>query len=211
MHKEQGRPRTRVGIAGLGALGIGVVVFLTAMATYLKFRSAAPLIAIAAAMLAGCAAALLLRRSGSTFRWAVPAAIAVVVGLSTSLAISALPPTSDQLQIATRLVHDSRLRAARQIHDGGFVNDGQFCIPSCEVRAEQSDFDASADAAVRDIVERLESAGFRVTTRPGAGSFVDFEADPARTVVIRATRRNVDLLISVAPAEGVSVVASVAD
>ena len=148
---------------------IGVVVFLIAVATYLKLRSAAVPIVIAAAVVAGSAAGLLLRRASPTFRWALPAAIAVIVGLSAWLAMSALPPSSDQLQAATRLVHGSPLRADRQTHDGGFVNDGQFCIPSCEVRAEQSDFDAPVDEAVKEIVERLEGAGYRVTTQPGAG------------------------------------------
>ena len=211
MHPEQGRHSTRVEIVTLGTIVIGVVVFLIAVATYLKFRSAAVPIVIAAAVVAGSAAALLLRRASSTFRWAVPAAIAVMVGFSAHLAISALPPSSDQLQAATRLVHDSPLRAKRRIHDGGFVNDDQFCIPSCEVRAEQSDFDAPVDTAVREIVERLEGASYHVITQPGAGSFVDFEADPARTVEIRATRGSVDLLISVAPDNGGSVVASLGD
>ncbi|HVF14177.1 MAG TPA: hypothetical protein VM942_06225, partial [Acidimicrobiales bacterium] len=134
-----------MGIATLVAVLIGVVVFVVAVAVYLKLRSAAVLVAIGAAVLAGSAVGLLLRRASPTVRWAVPAAFSVVVGLSSWLAMSALPPSSDQLQVATRLVHDSPLRADRQIHDGGFANDGQFCIPSCEVRAEQSDFDAPVD------------------------------------------------------------------
>lgn len=77
---------------------------------------------------------------------------ALTVGASSCLAFSALPPSSDQLLAATRLVHDSPLRSPRQIHFHGFVNGGQFCIPSCEVRAEQSDFSASVEATVGDIV-----------------------------------------------------------
>lgn len=78
------------------------------------------------------------------------------------------------------------------------------------MRAEQSDFIAGVEATVADIVGRLQQAGYRTTTGGTGSSLVDFEADPARTVVIRADRKSMDLLISVAPYESGSVVASFA-
>lgn len=193
-----------------GAVAVGVVAFIVAVATYLKFRTASVPIGIAAAAVAGSVAWLLLRRTGPTLEWAVPAVLAAVVGVGSYLTISAIPPSSDQLQAATRLVHDSPMRSARQVHFKGSVNQGQFCIPSCEVRAEQSDFDGSVDQAVSDIVGRLKRAGYRTTTQSSGASFVDFDADPSRTVVIKASRGSIDLLISAAPSDRGSVVASYA-
>jgi hypothetical protein len=193
-----------------GAVLVAIVAFVAAVTTYLKVRSLALPLAVLAAAVAAGAGALLLRRASSSLRWSACALIALAVGAGSYLTISALPPSSDQLLAATRLVHDSPLRSPRQIHFDGFVNDGQFCIPSCEVRAEQSDFSAGVAATVADIVGRLQRAGYGTTTGSTGSSFVDFEADPTRTVVIRAERKSMDLLISVAPYETGSVVASFA-
>lgn len=136
--------------------------------------------------------------------------IAAAVGIGSYLVISALPPTSGQLEAATRLVHDSPLRSERRVHLDGFVNEGQFCVPSCEVRGSQSDFDGSVDEVVSELRKRLEEAGYRTTTQRSGASFLDFDADPAGTMVIKASRGSLNLVISVSPAEGGSVVASLA-
>lgn len=193
-----------------GAVCVAIVAFMAVVAAYLKVRSLALPLALVAAAVAAGVGTLLLRRADSSLRWAASGLIALVVAAGSYLAMSALPPSSDQLLAATRLVHDSPLRSPRQINFDGFVNDGQFCIPSCEVRAEQSDFNASVEATVADIVGRLKRAGYGTKTGSTGSSFVDFEADPTRTVVIRAERRSIDLLISVAPYEAGSVVASFA-
>lgn len=210
MGTEPGRVARRTGMAVGGAAVGGVVAFIVAVAIYIKARTAAIPIEIAAAAVAGALAWVLFRRSGPVLQWGGPVLLAAVVGVGSYLAISAVPPSFDQLQAATRLVHDSPMRSARQVHSKGSFNQGQFCIPSCAVRAEQSDFDGSVDLAVSDIVGRLKRADYRTTTQSSGASFVDFDADPTRTVVITASRGSIDLLISVAPNDPGSVVASFA-
>lgn len=210
MGTESGHAPLRIGLAVGGSIVVGVVAFIIALAIYLKARTAAIPIEIAAAAVAGSLAWVLFRRSGPVLQWAGPVLLAAVVGVGSYLAISAVPPSFDQLNAATLLVHDSPMRSARQVHSKGSFNQGQFCIPSCAVRAEQSDFDGSVDLVVSDIVGRLKRAGYRTTMQSGGASFVDFDADPARTVVITARRGSIDLLISAAPSDRGSVVASYA-
>ena len=189
---------------------LGVVTVVVAVPTYLRFPAAQVVIEIVAATLAGLAAAFFLRRATPSLRWGVPLVIAAGVGTGSYLANSAVPPTSDQLEAATRLIHDSPLRSDRRVHADAFVNHGQFCIPSCEKRAMQSDFDGSVEEVLSDLARRLDGAGYRTTTQRDGASFLDFDADLARTMVIKADRGSLDLLISVAPADGGAVVASLA-
>lgn len=195
----------------IASLVVAAVISLVALIAYAKWRSFAATVIVAAVM-AGTAAAGILRGDGRVVRWAGVVMAAGATALVSFSLMRSYPPSSDELVAATRLVHDGPLRASRGVNFAGYSRDkGFFCIIPCEERAEQSDSVAGVQQTAADIVERLEDKGYETRTERAEGLFVSFEPTPGQTTVIHAERRSITLRISVAPTESGSVVASHAE
>jgi hypothetical protein len=206
-----------VGAAGLGLriLGVAVMAAVTILVTVAvadRFRGASTATGVAGAIIIGVVAVVMLRRVPTTTRWLVSGLAIVGVGAVALSLISLFQPTPDQLVSVTRIIHESDLRAQRQLHSAGFVqNTASFCLSPCERRFEQSDFSAPVPEALADIERRLREAGYTTSHASGPPWFVGFDPPLDRTVVMTARGKGLTVTVSVAPTESGSVVASVAE